>query len=199
MSFSASQPDDRNERALLAAFRSGDLRAFETIYRSKVEILCRYAATFVSGDDARDVVQDVFWATWNARERLAFVTDAELSQYLFRAVRNRAFNLVHRAQIHQQYIADQDRISAQHTAEDGVEHTDRSDTDTLLSRVNALIEVLPPRSREVLLLRWHHGLDLEAIASIMEISYGSVRVLHARALAMLRNRLDLATDEDGGG
>jgi RNA polymerase sigma factor (sigma-70 family) len=61
--------------------------------------------------------------------------------------------------------------------------------DTLMDRVKAVIAALPPRSREILVLRWYHGLGLEAIASIMGISYGSARVLHSRALAGAKTKL----------
>jgi RNA polymerase sigma factor (sigma-70 family) len=172
------EPSTRDPTGLITAFKAGDVRAFEEVYRSRFEDLCAYVSALVSDDDAGDVVHDVLFAIWEARERLTVHTEEELFYYLLRAVRNRAIKMVHR-----------DRVRDVRTRQMPVREPESAEDSSLVEHVRTFIDGLPERSREVLILRWYHGLGLEHIASIMDISYGSARVLHTRAMAALRERL----------
>lgn len=179
---------DQDSPDLIAEFLAGDISAFEKVYNSYVEKLCRYASAFVPSEDSLDIIQDVFLSVWHTRDKLKVSTSNELSQYLFRSVRNRALNQVNRGKLHRRAVTDTTAIvEACHSSS-----MTESDNNSLLVKVRELIAHLPPRSREVLVLRWQHGVELEDIARIMDISYGSVRVLHSRALHMLKERLSLA-------
>ena len=67
--------------------------------------------------------------------------------------------------------------------------------DELRGRVQAAIEELPPRDREVLVLRYLEQLNTAEIASVLGISESAVKTRHRRALERLRKRLDV---EAGG-
>jgi RNA polymerase sigma-70 factor, ECF subfamily len=56
---------------------------------------------------------------------------------------------------------------------------------------NALAQVLTPRQREVLVLRYQRDLNDEQIGSVMGLSASGVRSLVARALETLRNHPEL--------
>jgi RNA polymerase sigma-70 factor (ECF subfamily) len=67
--------------------------------------------------------------------------------------------------------------------------------DELRGRVQAAIEELPPRDREVLVLRYLEQLSSVEIASVLGIGEAAVKTRHRRALERLRKQLDV---EAGG-
>jgi RNA polymerase sigma-70 factor (ECF subfamily) len=56
----------------------------------------------------------------------------------------------------------------------------------LAARMNTLLEVLPDKQREILILRVVVGLSAEETAEVVESTPGAVRVAQHRALAKLR-------------
>ncbi len=67
--------------------------------------------------------------------------------------------------------------------------------DELRGRVQAAIEELPPKDREVLVLRYLEQLNTAEIASVLDITEAAVKTRHRRALERLRQQLDV---EHGG-
>jgi RNA polymerase sigma-70 factor (ECF subfamily) len=65
----------------------------------------------------------------------------------------------------------------------------------LRERVQAALEALEPRDREVLVLRYLEQLSTAEIASVLGISEAAVKARHRRALERLRNRLDIEPGE----
>lgn len=62
--------------------------------------------------------------------------------------------------------------------------------DELRRRVRAALERLPPRDRELLVLRYLEQLSTRDIAIELETTEGAVKVRHLRALTKLRSLLD---------
>ncbi len=62
--------------------------------------------------------------------------------------------------------------------------------DELRRRVQAALDQLAPRDREILVMRHLEEMSAAEIAAILEISEGAVRVRLLRALARLRSLLD---------
>jgi RNA polymerase sigma-70 factor (ECF subfamily) len=59
----------------------------------------------------------------------------------------------------------------------------------LKTRVRLALEKLPPRDREVLVMRYLEGLSNAEIAASLEISEAAVRTRHTRALDRLHDLL----------
>jgi RNA polymerase sigma-70 factor (ECF subfamily) len=187
MADTSSDPSPLRETRFIAGIHASELHIFEEFYRTHFEDVCRYVATVVNDEDAVDVAQDVFLSIWNIRQDLPVHTDRELFYYLLRASRNRALKIVRHDRVrdaHDHALEIETRTSAQ-----GIDDTDEHDRLALVPQITQLIDQLPARSREVLLLRWYHGLGFKEIATLMGISYGSVHVLHSRAMAMMKDRL----------
>ncbi len=64
----------------------------------------------------------------------------------------------------------------------------------LRERVQATLESLEPRDREVLVLRYLEQLTSKEIAAVLGISEAAVKTRHRRALERLRRRLDVPPD-----
>lgn len=195
-------PNSNDDMRIITAFRAGDPAAFERVYLNSFDGLCQYAAVLIGVDSAGDVVHDVLCAIWNARASLSVNTEKELQYYLVRAVRNRAITVQRRERTREEKLslwrdesngdADDSQIHNFDNIDDTDDYGPDVDMHALLPRVRELINSLPPRSREVLTLRWHHGYNFEQIAGIMGVSYGYVRVLHTRAITRVRKHFGLS-------
>ena len=79
--------DTRSDRALLAAFRSGERQAFDELVRRYGDRLWSVALRVLRDpDDAADVVQDALLAAYRRAE--GYRGEAEVSTWLHRIVVN---------------------------------------------------------------------------------------------------------------
>jgi len=161
-----------------AAWAAG--QALTALYRAHYRALVRMAVLLV-GDTAtgEEVVQDSFLAVSAAWARLRG-GDKALA-YLRQSVVNRARSVLRRRQVADRYPAppDPDAPSAELGAIARLER----------SAVVAALRLLPPRQREVLVLRYYLDLPEAQIAAVLGISRGSVKAHTARAMAAMRSAL----------
>jgi RNA polymerase sigma-70 factor, ECF subfamily len=75
----------------------------------------------------------------------------------------------------------------QHWVEDG---EDRVLAEGLADRLHAALKWLPPRQREVLLLRDVEGFSKHEVCAVLDISEGNQRVLLHRGRSQLRQALE---------
>jgi RNA polymerase sigma-70 factor (ECF subfamily) len=60
----------------------------------------------------------------------------------------------------------------------------------LRDRLKAALDRLPPRDREVLVMRHLEQMEIAEIAAVLNLTAGAVMTRHTRALARLRELLD---------
>lgn len=121
---------------------------------------------------AEDVVQEVFAGLHRHRDRLR--DEDALPGYLRTAVLNRARSLLRRRRTERSYVPPHqpDAGSAESVA---MVAGDRRS-------VRSALRALPPRQREVLVLRYYGGLSEAQIAATTGISRGSVKSAASRGL-----------------
>jgi RNA polymerase sigma-70 factor (ECF subfamily) len=167
----------------VAAFRGGDERAFEALFRDWYGRLADYASRLVgNADAAEDDVQDVFVALWRRRESIPEAD--KLPAYLFRAVRNRALNQIRNTDAAARLAVnaeDEEPMSA--PADAGVLHAE------VAGAIAAAVNDLAPRTREIFLMSRDQGLTYAQISDALDISVKTVETLMGRALRALRTRL----------
>jgi RNA polymerase sigma-70 factor, ECF subfamily len=179
---------DTADRELLARMRAGDDAAFERVFRAHYGALCNYAFTHVhTRADAEEIVQAVFLALWQQRERLEL--RSSLRAYLLAATRNHALNRSARARLEQRWLDE----SAGETPELHGSAPRAPDaavqSQEVSARVREALERLPPGARRVLELRWEHGLHIAEIADTLGISVKGVENQLTRARNALREHL----------
>ena len=155
-------------------------QALTEIYREQYRPLVRMA-TLLTRDaaTAEEVVQDCFVAMHAAWPRLRD-NDKALA-YLRQSVLNRARSVLRRRQVADRHPPkpEPDAPSAEHGAISRLER----------SAVIAALRLLPPRQREVLVLRYYCDLPEAQVAAAMGISRGAVKAHTSRAMASLRHAL----------
>jgi RNA polymerase sigma-19 factor, ECF subfamily len=167
---------------LIAAIRAGDRMAFERLYRAYWPRLVAFARKYGARSiaEAQELVQDIFFELWRTRERLAI--QHGITAYLFGAVRNR----VHRARrVRLRVLWPVRPLRA--SVDNSGEH--RPIVGELAATIEAIVDAMPGRCREVYHLRYTEGLSTPAIAAALKLSVVTVKRHHARALHLLARGL----------
>lgn len=177
------------ERALLERVRAGDEGAFEAIFMTYYAALCSFVQSYVLAPDiAEELVQDVFLRIWERRAEWA--PPGGVRAYLFTACRNRALDHVK----HERIVARTADAARREGHPPGAgQPPSPPDIDAqateLAEALHDAVHELPERRRQVLVLRWEHGLSHAEIAEVLGISVKGVETQLGRAMATLRVRL----------
>jgi len=139
--------------------------------------LLRYAAGVVGSAAAPDVVQDTFLALCRAAPEKV---EGHLGPWLFVVCRNRALELL-REGSRLQPLEEQDV-----TGNPDSEPWRRVERQQSLGRVQHLLQELPDRQREAVMLKFAAGLSYKEMAEVMELSVSHVGVILHTALTRLR-------------
>jgi len=145
--------------------KKGDSLAFEELFHIYGKRLYHFSLGYLkSKPDAEEIVQEVFLRIWHLRTSL----DPGLSfnAYLFKIAYRQIMERFRKISLERRYLAD---ISA-----DVVTFTDelneRADYHSLLELVKKSIDRLPPRQKEILLMRRSGGLAVAEIAENLGLS-----------------------------
>ena len=142
--------------------------------------LIGYAASLLHDSDrARDVVQDTFIRL--CQQEPAQVRD-HLKSWLFTVCRNRALDLLRKDQ-RLQPLADHHWNSM---ADPGLQPDAQADLADRLAHVRQLLDRLTVNQREVIVLKFQHGLSYLEIQQITGLSSGNIGFLIHTGLKQLR-------------
>jgi len=162
---------------LVQRFRSGDPDAFDALVRRHQDRLYRLASVWLRDPvQAEDAVQDVFLRAWHG-----------LRGFRFRAA---PFTWLYRTARHVCHEYNRRRTAESLDSEppdpaDGPErHVQVQET---AREVRRLVAVLPPRQREVVMLRIFEELSVADTAQAMGCRQGTVKALLHKAIARLRS------------
>jgi RNA polymerase sigma factor (sigma-70 family) len=164
----------QSDERLIALIRSGHDGAFELLferYRPRLLSFCRHMLG--SKEDAEDVLQEVFAASYNAMR--ADDRPLNVRPWLYRIARNRCLNHLRRP-----------RSVGTDTMDDQIGDHGTSTADIVHKRVDFRhllddIQKLPETQRTALLLREIDDLSYDQIADAMETTVPSVKSLLVRA------------------
>jgi RNA polymerase sigma factor (sigma-70 family) len=168
----------QSDERLVALIRRGHHGAFEALvqrYQPRLLAFCRHMLG--SLEDAEDVLQEVFAASFNAI--IADERPIKARPWLYRIARNRCLNHLRRPQPAGQDSMDVFERDAGTTTADTVHRREE------FRRIVADVQDLPETQRTALLLREIDALSYEQIAEAMETTVPSVKSLLVRARVSL--------------
>lgn len=185
------------DRLLVDRFKAGDQGAFnEMVTRYWDRIYAMVNQLLRNTQDAEEVTQDAFIRAHRGLER--FRGDSSFSTWLYQIATNLARNRYwywwrrkrdRSISFDQPLTADSETTLAEVFPSEIESPQDATITQELVDRVAECMELLNEKHREVLTLRNVQNLSYEEIASILDISVGTVKSRIARARESLRERL----------
>jgi RNA polymerase sigma-70 factor (family 1) len=171
---------DAEERTWVDRIQTGDIHAFEVLYRRYWERLYAFAFRYLrSKEDSEEIVQEVFFRIW--RGRAHWVPAGAVRNYLYLAVRNSARDRLERAA-----VARRRRISQREPAAEVQPDLEAAD---LVAAVERALTELPAKRAEVCKLRLVAELSYAQIAQRLGICEKTVETQLARGLKFLRERM----------
>lgn len=169
-------------KVLLEQARSGDVRAFEHLYRSlspRVYGLCLRLARNTA--EAQDCTQETFVIAW---QRLGeFRGESALGTWLHRIALNEVLGR-RRRQV----------TEARHLVAVGAESNRTHSDPATLEDLERAIAKLPERARDVFVLRAIYGYTHEEIGGLLDVTVGTSKTHYFRARQLLAALLPDARD-----
>lgn len=164
----------------------GDEAAFAELYNHYKTPALRFTFSLLKDEEeAENMVQDVFIKIWVRRAQIK--PDYNFNSYLFTCLRNMAFDhfkkLEKNEQLRKHYME-----AIRVAGEDEKEEAERR-----LSVVQAAVESLSIKRRQILKLNIEEGKSYQEIAEFLRISKNTVKNQLVKAKQILREKVDLAT------
>ena len=182
---------DNNDFILWQKFKKGDHQAFTRIYRDFYPPLLGYGLKIKNDHEfVKDCIQEMFFDIISHIQNLGDTDNILL--YLITSLRRKIFRKI-RYDISFRFnknILSQNFEESDYSSEQMVFYTDCNRTRKKLIR--EMVNKLPPRQKEALLMKFYLSLEYEDIAQVMGLNVQSVRNLVHKAIKLLRERLSAA-------
>jgi len=164
--------------------KNGEKQAFNHLFNLYNQKIFFFAKGYLKSEkEAEEIVQESFLKIWERRSHL----DPELSinAYLFKI----AFNFIQK-----QFIKNAKEQEFKHDLADELIHFDEHTSNMvnyhfLLDHLNRLIDELPPRQKEIIMLRKLENYSIKEISEQLSISIKTIEAHLTAALKFLKERL----------
>jgi RNA polymerase sigma-70 factor (ECF subfamily) len=156
---------------------------FENIFRQFNPALCFFARRWVNDMAiAQDIVTDVFVKLW--QKQVDFKTVYAIKAFLYISTRNACINHIQQAQ-YQARVRETIRQTASDIDCDGLNEVIYSE---VLRQVYNVVDDLPAKCREVMILSYKRGMNCHEIARKMQLSVHTVRNQKNRGVHLVKNK-----------
>ncbi|WP_308706259.1 sigma-70 family RNA polymerase sigma factor [Marinoscillum sp. MHG1-6] len=168
-------------------FKSGNRQAFEQIYRSHFAQLYNYGMTMHPKEPAvKDAIQQLFVDLWQRRSNLSDVDNP--ASYLIKSLRHKLLSIIEEDKRYDHNTAPEN-VELEFIPSQEMSMISEQDGSLRRNRIKLLINDLPPRQREVIMLIFFEEKSYEEASAILSMSIQSVYRLVWRAISSLRQSL----------
>lgn len=155
-------------KVLAKMISAGDHKAFRSLFDLIYDSLVAYTTTFTHDrENAKDIAQQCFANLWDKRKELGEISS--LRSYLFSMARNLYIDQYRKEQS-QNKLYNELKIEALTNRINEPETT----TNERIKRLTTLVERLPPKCQQILLLNKKEGKKYQEIADILGVSVKTV-------------------------
>ncbi|MBN1560224.1 sigma-70 family RNA polymerase sigma factor [candidate division KSB1 bacterium] len=183
------QPDISDEE-LIRRFQEDDFAAYNAIVHRYKDQLLNFAYRFLGNvEEAEDIVQETFLRLY--RNKHAYRQIAKFSTWIYTIAGNLAkTELRKRKRRRVVSISDMGFEDKDHEIKDELANTEQVANSALTEKIiQQAIDELPPRFRQVIILRDIQELSYEEVGSILRIPLGTVKSRVNRARLKLQAKL----------
>lgn len=170
-------------KKLVLRLKQSDQKAYEKIYRSFYNPLCKYLLNYTHNQSlAEDITQEVLIKLWTNRKKLA--THTSLNPFLYKSA---YFTFI-------DYYRKKKRINEKlesmrfELLHEVIEEEEQF-LEQRLNKLRSAIDQLPGRCKEIFLLNKYEGYRYKEIATRLNISVKTVENQIGKAFVFLRKRL----------
>ena len=135
--------------------------------------------------DVEDIVSTVFLKIYQKIDSFD-ESKASLSTWIYTITRNTVIDYFREIKTHIEFL---DEIEADTLSADSLVD------DELLEDLADALETLSERERDLIILHYYKGYTLKRIAEMMDMSYINAKLIHTKALSMLRLNMRIAGEK----
>jgi RNA polymerase sigma-70 factor (ECF subfamily) len=169
---------------IIGRIRQGDVKIFESLFRSSYVSLVRYARTLMKDQDtAEEIVQDLFFRIWKDKEKIKI--ESSLNGYLFRSVHNRCLHHIEHNRVVERHAEEM----SNRPSESQESPSDILNYKELQAKIASILEQLPERCGKIFYMSRFEGLKYHEIAEKLSVSVKTVESNMGRALKEFRKEL----------
>lgn len=169
----------------IKSFISGDMRAFESLYKAYVGKVFNYINSFIYDPDlAKDITQNTFLQLWEVRSQVD--PDGNIEGYIYSISRNLLFREIRRLNILKNYT---DHIKEEIKEAEEPQIEENLSRNMIEQQILALLAELPEARRRIFLMRWSNGLSNKEIAEQLSISEKTVSTQIHRTISFLKSKI----------
>jgi RNA polymerase sigma-70 factor, ECF subfamily len=183
------------ENNILKELKYGSKKAFEFVFKTYYNSLCRYAEEILKDRDiAEDVVENLFVVIWEDRKKINIHTS--FRSYLYRSTYNGCLNALRKKKSENKY-----RNFFMHHADFSKNHDYGSLSYPLSGiiekemngEIAKVIDDLPPQCKKIFLMSRVDDLTHQEIADKLDLSINTVKSQVMNALQRLKNQMRIIT------
>lgn len=172
------------EILLIKAFKEGNEQAFEKLFEQYHKKLYAFLFRLLnSKEDAEEIVQETFIKIWEKRED--FIEGYPFQSFLFKIAKNAFLNL-NRKKVNRKVFEDHLNFLNEISSGNTDDYIIFKETTEI---INTVICGLPPKRKEIFLLRRIEGFSRQEIANKLEISVITVDSQLLKANKYLKEEL----------
>lgn len=178
------EPMQITDKEVFFQIQSGQIPAFEMLFRTHYPSLCRFAHTYLKNPDwAEEVVQAAFIGIWEKKAEIHI--DTSIKAYLYRTVRNSCLNELKHERVKQTYQAKQ--LALDESFSSPADHLTLE--GELERKIHQAIAKLPEQCRLIFTMSRFEELKYQEIADQLGISIKTVENQMGKALKLMRGYL----------
>lgn len=168
-------------------FRNGDESSFSVLFETFLDPLYRYGMKFVSDESlVKDCIQDLFVKLHNNRASLSSTTNPKF--YLLFSLKNMIIDAIAKNR-RLTYVSPEDMpfIATYHYLSD---QDEAENEEEIKEKFEQVLNMLNPRQKEAIYLRFQLDLSYEEISQLLGINYQSARNLIHRSISKIRENME---------
>lgn len=182
--------EQTKDSLLWGKLQKGGESDFSAFYDAYIDFLFSMGLVYTNDRDLiKDSIHDLFVDLYKYRRKLSH--EVNVKGYLVQSLRRKIYQNLKRAQKLSllESITDSDQLDLVEEA-----FADKG-TDDRMHAILSMIDALPTRQKEALVLKYQKDFSYPEIAQVMEISVDSARTLIYRTIKTLRKNLDIKSKE----
>lgn len=174
-----------DDKTLWRSLAKGNNLAFSSLYNRYANLLFNYGMNICYDREVvKDCIQELFTWLWTKRNSLTDVNSVKY--YLFKSFRNILVKSINKSRKFTDEPTDT-FLGSDLTIEEKIIESDESYSNK--SKIKSALRKVSKRQREILILRFFHGMDYTEISSMMGISVASAHNLLSKSLKLMRVKI----------